>query len=404
MENKSTNDARDAAGELVMDRVRIFLRGKTWYANFQHGKRQNRVSLKTGSKKEARRRAMQIEGKLETGRWEPEKKASSIADATEAYLNYIRTEERAEKTIVKYSRVMFRVNAFAVARRVSSLDSLDLQFLDAFRRQRVNEHTGKKVTKKTLYNESTIIRQLVNFAVSRKMLAADPLAGLKLEKPKPTPQPCWTYEELQKILAASPAVEKPAFILLSETGMRLGELQWLTWDDVDFDRNCFRIRPKEGWKPKSGDERMVPISELARQTLESLPRRWPWVVTMPASSAVRIDGRQWSERRLLGAIKRVLKPLGLPGKLHTFRHTFISNALLNNVPVAVVREWVGHVDDEIIELYTHVHDDASQAAMQRLAKVNDNLQTMENSSHGTENASAQNQHSDEEGQNARDAK
>jgi len=113
-----------------------------------------------------------------------------------------------------------------------------------------------------------------------------------------------------------------------------------------------RIRPKEGWKPKSGDERAIPISSVARQAFDELPRRWRWVVTMPASRFVAELGRQWTERRLLDAVKRVLKKLNLPGKLHTFRHTFISNALLNGTPVAVVREWVGHVDNEIIKRYT----------------------------------------------------
>ena len=38
--------------------------------------------------------------------------------------------------------------------------------------------------------------------------------------------------------------------------------------------------------------------------------------------------------------------------------------------MTVVREWVGHIDRAIIDLYTHVHSSASQAAMQRLAEAN----------------------------------
>jgi integrase len=98
---------------------------------------------------------------------------------------------------------------------------------------------------------------------------------------------------------------------------------------------------------------------------------------MPPSKRYPEHGRQWTERRLLAALKRVLKPLDLPGHLHTFRHTFISNALLKHTPPAVVREWVGQVDEQIIKLYTHVHDEASQAAMQRLAEANHGLQQAE---------------------------
>ncbi len=57
-------------------------------------------------------------------------------------------------------------------------------------------------------------------------------------------------------------------------------------------------------------------------------------------------------------------------KLHTFRHSFISNALIKGVPVAVVKGWVGHVGDAVLKLYTHVHDHASQAAMRAQTEAN----------------------------------
>jgi integrase len=69
----------------------------------------------------------------------------------------------------------------------------------------------------------------------------------------------------------------------------------------------------------------------------------------------------------LVALKRVLKTLALPGKLHTFRHTYISQALTRGVPEAVVRQWVGHVDPEILRLYTHVADEVSQAYVSRFS-------------------------------------
>jgi len=63
---------------------------------------------------------------------------------------------------------------------------------------------------------------------------------------------------------------------------------------------------------------------------------------------------QIRQRRLLDYLKRLHKKLGLPGRLHTFRHTFISLALTRGVPEAMVREWVGHVDDEMIQRQTGV--------------------------------------------------
>jgi site-specific recombinase XerD len=392
MDNHDKSIHEDDGYERVSDRVRIFQRGQTWYANFQHNKKQKRVSLKTISKKEARRRALRIDAQLEGGRWETEIKPAALPEVIASYMSFLRAEGRSKKTIVKYEHVYKRVAELAEERRVISIAGLSLKFFDAYRRLRNEE----KAASKTIYTESVIIRQLVNFALSREMLAKDPMKGVKLKKPRPTAQPCWTFGELQRILDASPDEAKAAFILLAETGMRFGELQWLTWNDVDVAKNIMRIRPKDGWKPKTGDERAIPISPAARKVLESLPRRWPWVVTMPPSPTVLQEGRQWTERRLLATLKRVLARLQLPGKLHTFRHAFISNALVNGVPPAVVQEWVGHVDPAIIKMYTHVHNDASQTAMQRLNEVNDRLQKKEEKANGTESGSAQIQHKEEQ--------
>jgi site-specific recombinase XerD len=350
----------------VGDRVRIYLRGQVWYANFQSAGKQHRISLKTRSKKEARRRAIRLEAELDAGRFQRQPEPAPIAVAVTAYKAYLRTEQRARKTLDKYDKVLDRLAALAEQRNLRSMAALDLKLLDAYRAQRVTDG----VQRKTIYTECVIIRQLVNFALSRDLLAVDPLKGLRLRKPKPTRQPCWTWHQVQTILAHSPEAVRPAFTLLAETGMRFSELAWLTWDDIDWANNVLHIRPKEGWQPKTGDQRSVPLSRLAQQVLHALPRRWPWVVTMPPSPTRPERGRQWSERRLLSALKRVLGRVQLPGKLHTFRHYFISNALLRGTPEATVRRWVGQVDPEVIKLYTHIHDSASQAAMQRLTEAN----------------------------------
>jgi len=61
---------------------------------------------------------------------------------------------------------------------------------------------------------------------------------------------------------------------------------------------------------------------------------------------------------MLEHLERVLRRLGLRGHLHTFRHSFISHALTQGVPEAIVRLWVGRVDREVIKLYTHIADEA----------------------------------------------
>ena len=56
------------------------------------------------------------------------------------------------------------------------------------------------------------------------------------------------------------------------------------------------------------------------------------------------------DRKMLKELKAVLKTLGLPGHLHTFRHAFISKSLTAGIPEAVVRDRVGQVEPEILRL------------------------------------------------------
>jgi integrase len=386
--------------EPVGDIVSIFQRGRRWYANFQLAGKQQRPSLGTTSKKEARRRALQLEAEIIHGRYRRTPPPPLVSAVVHDYRQFLRTEARAQKTLVKYDMVLNRLLDLASRRRVRTIEEVNLKFVDAYRAERVRAGAAPK----TVFTESVVVRQLVNFALSRDLLAVDPLKGLKLKKPRPTRQPCWTLEQLRQILAASPPAVVPPLTLLAETGMRFGELAWLTWDDIDLTANVLRIQPKDGWQPKTGDQRAVPLNAQVRRLLEALPKRWRWVVAMPPSARCPLAGRQWTERRLLAALKRVLKALQLPGKLHTFRHTFISNALLKGTPVTLVREWVGHVDEEVLKLYTHVHDAASQAAMQRLAEANNNLQPREDARNGLGSESAQSQHSDKEEHDERDTK
>ena len=72
---------------------------------------------------------------------------------------------------------------------------------------------------------------------------------------------------------------------------------------------------------------------------------------MPPSAACPKARRQCTDRRLLTALKAILKPLGTTGKLHTFQHYFIKDALLSKTLEAMVRTWVGHVNAKVMDLY-----------------------------------------------------
>ena len=354
----------DIERETIGERVTIYRRGKVWWLSYQINRTQHRKSLDTTNRKEARRQAGIIALELHAGTHEIAPPPIRLEDVIREYLDHLKVEGKSARTLTKYKQVYDRFQVMAAERGVSVLNQINIRFIDWYRSQR--SAAGR--APKTIQNATTIIRQLVNFALSRKILLKDPLDGLKNPRPKRTEQPCWTKAEVEQIITAAQEPQKSIYMALADTGMRIGELEWLTWEDIDLVRNLILIRQKEGWKPKSGDARSVPISPRLRSLLESRPRRFRWVFTSAPSRVYPKGDHQISERRLLNSLKALLKRIGLPttGKLHTFRHSFISLALMSGVAPAIVRSWVGHVSGEILEHYTHVHHDPSQEAMCRL--------------------------------------
>ena len=403
MNNNRSKNEYERVGEIVS----IFLRGRRWWANYQLNGKQEREPLGTTSKKEAKRKALIIEAGILQGLHQRQTKPSSILAAIDGYLSDIRARKRAAKTVGKYTTVFGRVKDLAARLKRNRLDEIDLRFLDAYRQERV-QHDGVDADS-TVVDEVVIIRQLTNFALSRQMIGADPLKGLKIPKRKRRPQPCWRPAEVEQILQAAPEAYRPIFTILADTGFRIGEVQFLTWDDVDFENNLLHVRAKEGWKPKDGDQRSVPISARVRAMLERRPRRSRWVVTAPASPKYPKGDHKNLDRRALRALKRVLKRLGLKGKIHTFRHAFLSPALIRGTPEALVRAWAGHVDWNILKLYTHIANSDSQAAMERLSNVEGHSwlsidERERQTSHVTEDRSAQSQHNGRNDHDDEDAK
>lgn len=350
--------------ERIGEKVRIYKRGDQYWANLQHRGRQLRKSLKTNNVKTARRLALAWEQEVLSGSSSTAVPAEppTVARVVELLLAVCESEERAKKTLDKYGGVLQRVIDLAEELGLTDILQIDLRFIDRYRQCR----REAKRFPKTIHTEVAIIRQLTKFAKSRRLIPEDPLDGLKNPEPKRTPQPFWTHEESQQILTAAQEPQRSMFTFLNETGMRIGEVQWLTWDDVDFQHGVIHVRPKPGWTTKTGNVRAVPMTPIAKAVLEKLRRKTRWVFTAPASTKYPKGDHQISERRLLKSLKRTLAKLKLPGHLHTFRHSYISRAIFNGVPEAVVRSWVGHVDEETIRLYTHIASQQSQQAMQTL--------------------------------------
>ena len=126
-------------------------------------------------------------------------------------------------------------------------------------------------------------------------------------------------------------------IVALRTGLRLGELSALRWEDVDLVAGRVTVnqrlyRGKFGM-PKSGRPREVPLSEDARAALKRHRHlRGPLVFC-------DMDGRPLTPGVLRHALKRIARRAGLRHLgWHVLRHTFASHLVMCGVALKAIQE------------------------------------------------------------------
>lgn len=163
-------------------------------------------------------------------------------------------------------------------------------------------------------------------------------------------------------MSNSSGLTHQAIAILAYAGMRVGELEQLEWADVLLDRGelgMFHIRRGgSGDAPKDKDERFVPIHPRITPILRALDRTERRV--LPELVA----------RRLLSDLKELCHTcvLSRKFKVHSLRHHFASMCANHQVAYKKALAWLGHSSSDILDLYYHLHDAESEAAMQALAR------------------------------------
>jgi integrase len=148
--------------------------------------------------------------------------------------------------------------------------------------------------------------------------------------------------------------------MLIYAGLRLGELLWLTKEDVDQKNGYLRVRRKivlgREWTPKTGRERAVPISRALAIWLQVYqpPREVPWFFATP-------NNCQWDTDAFGEALRRVNGVVGLPWTALDFRHTFGSllamkgeslykiSQLLGNSPEICRRHYAALLPESLVD-------------------------------------------------------
>jgi integrase len=149
------------------------------------------------------------------------------------------------------------------------------------------------------------------------------------------------------------------------TGLRIGELLALRWDDVDLVGGRVMVRRSVSrgiiGTPKNGRSREIPLSDQALGALNGHRHLRGELVFSGGTG--RLLNRGECKWPLWGACRRAgLRRVGW----HTLRHSFASHLAMRGVPLKAVQELLGHSTMDMTMRYAHLSPDVRRDSVRLL--------------------------------------
>jgi site-specific recombinase XerD len=208
----------------------------------------------------------------------------------------------------------------------------------------------KKISPHTVNYTLRCIKAFFNLMVSWGILEKSPSKGVKSIRIDETIRPYLSREDLQTVLTYTHGTQLHDIILFAVlTGLRLGEIVNLTWDDISLNKRKIIVRSNGNFRTKSGKMRVIPISSALLKLLEATQEKTGLLFRSP-------QGNAWRGQFISKQFKQAVRNCGLNEKLHfhSLRHTFGSYLVESGVSLFHVQQLMGHSSPYVTQIYAHL--------------------------------------------------
>lgn len=321
------------------------------------------------TKREAVEKAQAVLEMYKQGALPAEGRTPRLGDFLDEWLKDVVVPNLAPKT-TKYYRDMCRLHI------VPELGNLPLRKITQQTVQRLlNEKAAEGLSPSTVRGFCAVLKTAFNYAIDLKQVTINPTVRVKLPKLEPKEIQYLTQDQVRVLLSTSMGHPLHSlFVLALATGMRIGELTGLTWDDVDLESRTIRVRQQlqrvegslvlRGLKSRSS-RRVLHVADIALQALREQKERLSDLGIERELVFVTEVGTPLDQRNINRALYGLLELAGLPRvSFHALRHSAATLSVSNGVPLAVVRDQLGHSS---IALTAGAYSHAVPEAMRRAA-------------------------------------
>lgn len=271
------------------------------------------------------------------------------------FFEYVKARQ-SEKTHLNYSIALGYLERYLNEQEgVADLGQIDVGVLDRFVSFRLGcaspRGEERTVERSTVNTELKAIKRFFNRAVELGYLRESPARKVKLLSLARSNPRFFGEGEASLILEDCDDVwARELHLFLLYTGLRIGEAQNLEWADLDFEARRIIARPKDFWKPKGREERVIPMHEAVYRLLLNKQRISRRLFT-------KQDGGKLNVHLLETKFRRQLTRLGIrDANLYTWRHTFASYLMMRTGNIRAVQKLLGHKSIRTTEIYSHLSE------------------------------------------------
>jgi integrase len=153
------------------------------------------------------------------------------------------------------------------------------------------------------------------------------------------------------------------------TGMRLGELLSLKWQDIDLFRQVITVL-----KTKNKDPKTVPMSDTVTAIFKDKAK----VISMSGYVFTTGNGTKIRARNLQREFYKAIQKAGITHcRFHDLRHTFATRLVQSGVDLYSVSKLLGHRDISTTQRYAHHYPESLRNSVKILDNFSDKKETKE---------------------------
>lgn len=213
-----------------------------------------------------------------------------------------------------------------------------------------------------------VLKSCLNQALEDGLLRKNPCQGVKLPKKEKRKQAALSLKQQRKLESAALTYPNEKGIPIAfalHTGLRIGEVSALKWENIDFDNGVIHVTHTVQRVPLFNSYKKTELIRTSTKTQSSkrvIPmstkvRNWLWKLKKKQkSSFVFSDNEKPNEPRLITYHLHQLCKKGqvVPIHFHQLRHTFATRCVEAKADISSISSLLGHSSTQMtLDVYAH---------------------------------------------------